>query len=130
MFHEKYIGARPGVPRSGKWQPIAQSSGDIIWLDFLQPVGNEQGGRQPALVLSPRPFNELAGRCMACPITSHDRDRNLQVVITDICEISGVVQTDQLRSASWEQRASRFICQASPAVPEDVRAKLRALLEI
>ena len=22
------------------------SSGDIIWLDFLRPVGNEQAGRQ------------------------------------------------------------------------------------
>jgi mRNA interferase MazF len=106
------------------------SSGDIIWLDFLQPVGNEQGGRRPALVLSPRPFNQLTGRCMACPITSHDRDWNLQVVIPEGREISGVVQSDQLRSASWEQRGSKFICRAPAAVLEDVRAKLKALLEI
>ena len=31
-------------------------TGDIIWLDFLQSVANEQAGRRPALVLSPRAF--------------------------------------------------------------------------
>lgn len=40
-------------------------AGDIIWLDFLQSVANEQAGRRPALVLSPRAFNELTGRCIA-----------------------------------------------------------------
>jgi mRNA interferase MazF len=106
------------------------SSGDIIWLDFLRPVGNEQGGRRPALVLSPRAFNELTGRCMACPITSHDRDWNLQVAIPAGGEVSGVVQSDQLRSTSWEQRGSRFIGRAPAAVVDEVRAKLKALLEL
>jgi len=39
--------------------------GDIIWLDFLQAIANEQAGRQPALMLSPRAFNELTGRCVS-----------------------------------------------------------------
>jgi mRNA interferase MazF len=106
------------------------SSGDVIWLDFLQPIDNEQGGRRPALVLSPRAFNALTGRCIACPITSHDRDWKLQALIPEGCEISGVVQADQLRSASWEEGGARFICHAPAAVLEDVRAKLRALLEL
>jgi mRNA-degrading endonuclease toxin of MazEF toxin-antitoxin module len=67
---------------------------------------------------------------MACPITSHDRDWKLQALIPEGCEITGVVQTDQLRSASWEERGARFICYAPAAVLEDVRAKLRALLEL
>jgi mRNA interferase MazF len=106
------------------------SSGDIIWLDFLQPIGNEQGGRRPALVLSARAFNALTGRCMACPITSHDRDWKLQALIPEGSDIRGVVQTDQLRSASWEERGARFICRAPAAVLEEVGAKLRALLEL
>jgi mRNA interferase MazF len=105
-------------------------SGDVIWLDFLDPVGNEQGGRLPALVLSPRSFNQLTGRCMACPITSHDRDWALEVAIPKGYDIIGVVQTDQLRSLSWEQRGARFICKAAAALLNEVRAKLRALLEI
>jgi mRNA interferase MazF len=86
-------------------------AGDIIWLDFLQAVANEQAGRRPALVLSPLAFNELTGWCIACPITRRDRDWSFHVSLPDSDEISGVVQADQLRSASWEQRGSRFIAK-------------------
>ena len=103
-------------------------AGDIIWLDFLQSVANEQAGRRPALVLSPLAFNELTGRCFACPITRRDRDWSFQVAIPDNDEISGVVQADQLRSASWEQRESRFICKAPATVLDEVRARLKPLL--
>jgi mRNA interferase MazF len=99
-------------------------------LDFLQPVGSEQAERRPALVLTPRAFNELTGRCMACPITSRDRDWSFHVAIPEGHEVSGVVQDDQSRSASWEQRGSRFACEAPAGVLEDVRAKLKALLQL
>ena len=105
-------------------------AGDFIWLDFLQSVATEQAGRRPALVLSPRAFNVLTGRCIACPITRRDRDWNFDVAIPEGHEITGVVQTDQLRSASWEQRGSRFIGQAPVEVIEEVRAKLRPLLSL
>ena len=103
-------------------------AGDIIWLDFLQSVANEQAGRRPALVLSPLAFNELTGRCIACPITRRDRNWSFHVAIPDNDEISGVVQADQLRSASWEQRGSRFICKAPATVLDEVRARLKPLL--
>ena len=105
-------------------------AGDIIWLDFLQQVANEQAARRPALVLSPRVFNELTGRCIACPITRRDRDWSFQVPIPDGHEISGVVQADQLRSVSWEQRGSRFICKAPAGVLDDVQARLKPLLSL
>ena len=102
-------------------------TGDIIWLDFLQAIANEQAGPRPALVLSPRPFNELTGRCVACPITRRDRDWSFHVAITGIDDVQGVVQADQLRSVSWEKRGSRFICKAPAAVLDEVRAKLKPL---
>ena len=104
--------------------------GDIIWLDFLQAIANEQAGRRPALVLSPRAFNELTGRCVACPITRHDRDWSFHVAITGIDDVQGVVQTDQLRSLSWEKRGSCFICSAPATVLDEVRAKLKPLLSL
>ena len=103
-------------------------AGDIIWLDFLQAVANEQAGRRPALALSPRAFNHLTGRCVACPITRHDRDWSFHVAITGIDDVQGVVQTDQLRGLSWEKRRSRFICMAPVTVLDEVRAKLKPLL--
>src|SRR5437588_4349310 len=120
MFPRKSTGVRRTATRRGEVAAYCPDCGDIIWLDLLLPVGNEQGGRRPALVLSPRAFNELAGRCMACPITSHDRDWNLQVAIPAGGEVSGVVQSDQLRSASWEQRGSQFIDRAPAAVVDEV----------
>jgi mRNA interferase MazF len=105
-------------------------AGDIISLDFLQPVANEQAGRRRALVLSPRVFNELTGRCIACPITRRDREWSFHVPIPDGCEITGVVQADQLRSVSWEQRGSCFICKASADVIDEVRARLKPLLSL
>ena len=105
-------------------------TGDIIWLDFQQSVANEQAGRRPALVLSPLVFNQLTGRCIACPITRRDRDWSFHVALPEDEEISGVVQADQLRSASWEQRRSRFICKAPATVLDEVRARLKPLLSL
>jgi mRNA interferase MazF len=105
-------------------------TGDIIWLDFLQAITNEQAGRRPALVLSPRAFNELTSRCVACPITRRDRDWHFHVAITGVNDVEGVVQTDQLRSLSWDKRGSRFICKAPASVLDEVRAKLRPLLSL
>jgi mRNA interferase MazF len=116
--------------RHGEVAAYCPDTGDIIWLDFLQAIANEQAGRRPALVLSPLAFNELTGRCIACPITRRDHDWSFHAAIPDSDEISGVVRTDQLRSASWEQRGSRFICKASASVLDEVRARLKPLLSL
>jgi mRNA interferase MazF len=93
-------------------------------------IADEQAGRRPALVLSPRLFNELTARCVACPITRRDRDRNFHVAITGIDDAEDVVQTDHLRSVSWEKRGSRFICSAPTTVFDEVKAKLKPLLSL
>jgi len=116
--------------RRGEVAAYCPDTGDIIWLDFLQSVANEHAGRRPALVLSPLAFNKLTGRCIACPITRRDRDWSFHVPLPGSDEISGVVQADQLRSASWEQRGSRFICKAPAPVLDEVRARLKPLLSL
>lgn len=103
-------------------------AGDIIWLDFQQAVANEQAERRPALVLSALAFNKLTGRCIACPITRRDREWSFHVAIPNSDGVSGVVQADQLRSASWAQRGSRFIGKAPASLLDEVRARLKPLL--
>ena len=114
--------------RCGEVVAYCPDAGDIVWLDFQQAIANEQAGRRPALVLSPLAFNELTGRCIACPITRRDREWSFHVAIPDIDGVSGVVQADQLRSASWAQRGSRFISKAPTSVLDEVRARLKPLL--
>jgi mRNA interferase MazF len=104
-------------------------AGDNIWLDFLQTIANEQAGRRPALVLSPRAFNELTGRCVAMSDHAARSQLEFHVAITGVDDVQGVIQTDQLRSVSWEKLGSRFICRAPRAVIDEVRAKLKPLRE-
>ena len=130
MFRKKSIGVRGAAMRPGEMAAYCPDAGDFIWLDFLQSVANEQAGRRPALVLSPRVFNELTARCVACPITRRDRDWSFHVPIPDDQEIGGVVQVDQLRSVSWEQHGSLFIGQAPTGVLDEVRARLKPLLSL
>lgn len=42
--------------------------GDLVWID--PQVGREQAGRRPAVVLSPRFYNEKSALAWICPITS------------------------------------------------------------
>jgi mRNA interferase MazF len=44
--------------------------GDLIYLDFTPNAGTEQGGRRPALVLSPKRFNIATSLAVVCPIAN------------------------------------------------------------
>ena len=44
--------------------------GDIVWLNFSQQQGHEQAGMRPAIVLSPKSYNQNSKLMLACPITS------------------------------------------------------------
>ena len=47
--------------------------GDVVWLDFDPQRGHEPAGRRPALVLSPRKYNDIIGLAIVCPITSQKK---------------------------------------------------------
>ena len=49
--------------------PACPSPGDFIWLPFDPHAGREQAGR-PALVLSPKAYNQRSGLALVCPVTS------------------------------------------------------------
>src|SRR5258708_2512644 len=42
-------------------------AGDLIWLDFTPQAGREQAGPRPAVVLSPRSYNERTSLAVVCP---------------------------------------------------------------
>jgi mRNA interferase MazF len=53
-------------------------AGDLVWLTFDPQAGHEQAGRRPALVLSPKPYNQKSGPALVCPVTSHVKDTRLK----------------------------------------------------
>lgn len=84
----------------------ALEAGDIVWVDFGPPFGHERAGRRPALVVSPRAYNERSSLILVCPITRDLRAWMLKVDIRDGTRVQGAVIVDQVRSID---RVARFI---------------------
>ena len=83
--------------------------GDAVWLEFNPQAGHEQAGRRPALVLSPRAYNQRVGLALVCPITNHVKGYPFEVEIAAGQKITGVVLADQVKSLDWVARRAGFI---------------------
>lgn len=112
------------VVRHGRFVP---DRGDLIWLDFQPSVGRKQRGRRPALVLSPRAYNERAGLAVVCPLTSQQKGYPFEVYVGGT-RIKGVVLADQIRALDWNIRKAKFIEKAHSGVVSAVQQKLLSLL--
>ena len=102
--------------------------GEIVWLNFTAQAGHEQACHRPALILSPRAYNELTGMAVCCPITSRVRDYPFHIPLPDAGTIAGVVMVDQIRSLDWQGRRARFECHCPPEVVEEVLYKVNLIL--
>jgi mRNA interferase MazF len=109
-------------------EPYCPEDGDLVWIDFDPQLGREQSGRRPAIVLSPRSYNERAGLCVVCPITSKSKRYPFEVALPAGFTLGGIVLSDQVKSVSWAHRNVVFACAAPDELRRDVRAKLKALL--
>ena len=104
----------------------APSRGDLIYLDFNPQAGHEQAGRRPALVLSPKPFNEKTGFAFVCPITSHKKGYPFEVELPEDGNMKGVILTEQLKSLDWTARSIQIKGKAN----EDTLANCLNLIHL
>ncbi|WP_431818885.1 type II toxin-antitoxin system PemK/MazF family toxin [Bacillus pumilus] len=82
--------------------------GDLVYVQFTPQAGHEQAGRRPAIVLSPKNFNEITGFAVVCPITSKKKGYPFEVALPDGLAIQGVILTDQIKSLDWKARKFQF----------------------
>lgn len=108
----------------------AFNEGDIVWLDFDPQSGKEQAGKRPAVVLTPKSYNEKSGLMLVCPVTSKVKGHPFEVIIPEGGKIQGAILTNHLKSIDWNSRNPVFADSISSDVLLDVRAKLKALLQI
>jgi mRNA interferase MazF len=101
--------------------------GDIVWLTFNPQLGYEQTGRRPALVISPKEYNQKVGLALFCPITNQVKNYPFEVQISEKY-ISGAVLADQLKSLDWRSRQAAFICRLDQLSLNEVIDKINVLI--
>src|SRR4030066_2061741 len=99
--------------------------GDVVWIDLQPQAGHEQSGRRPAIVLSPKAYNEKVGLAILCPITNQVKGYPFEVMIPSGLKVTGVVLSDQVKSFDWKIRNAEF-CDK---LPEDVDLEILKKLE-
>ena len=108
--------------------------GDIWLVDFGEPIGREQSGRRPALIVSSDALNDRpAGVVIAVPLTTRHRDLPSHIEI-DPGEQSGLdeisyAKCEDVKSISEHRLLSRLGRADDRAMFEIARA-LRFLLEL
>jgi mRNA interferase MazF len=103
--------------------------GDVVWLSFSPQRGREQAGRRPALVLSPRRYNERVGLALVCAITSRIKGYPFEVQVRDAGPVIGAILVDHVRSVDWHARLAEPAGRIPPDLLDEVVAKLRPLIE-
>ena len=102
--------------------------GDLVWLDFDPRAGHEQAGRRPALVVSPRAYNERVGLALFCPVTSRGKGYPFEVEVPEGLPVEGVILSDQIKSLDWRARRADRICALPEDRTQDVLARIETLI--
>jgi mRNA interferase MazF len=101
--------------------------GDIVWLNFNPKSGHEQKGKRPAVVISPKEYNEKVGLGLFCPITSKSKNYPFEVKIKND-KIDGVILSDQIKSLDWKTRDIEFITKITSEKINEITNKISVLL--
>lgn len=109
-------------------KPYVPERGDAVWITLDPQAGHEQGGRRPALVLSPAAYNGRVGLALLCPITGQAKGYPFEVAVPEGLGVAGVVLADHLKSLDWRARKASRICVVPQEVVAAVISRLNALL--
>ena len=109
--------------------PYVPERGDAVWISFTPQAGHEQAGRRPAVVLSPKSYNQKVGLAIFCPITNQVKGYPFEVILPKEVGVTGVILADQVKSLDWRVRKAEFIGSLPEEVINEVLAKLGLLLE-
>lgn len=104
--------------------------GHFIYLDFTPHAGTEQGGRRPALVLSPKNFNIATSLAVVCPITNQVKGSPWEVPLPAGVGVTGAVLANQFRSLDWLVRNAEFRSEATDEIMAEVLGRIEAILNI
>jgi len=104
--------------------------GDAVWLQFNPQAGHEQAGHRPAIVLSPKAYNEKTGLILCCPVTNQVKKYPFEVQLPDDSGVDGVILADHIKSLDWKARQAKFIAKLPEPTIAEVLGKINSLLKL
>ena len=102
--------------------------GDIVWLEFDPQAGHEQAGHRPAVVLTPKTYNQTTGLLICCPLTTKIKGYPFEVIIEGTPQ--NVALSDQVKSLDWKARKAKHKGSVCQAEFETIKQKIGLLLAI
>lgn len=102
--------------------------GDIIWLEFDPQAGHEQAGHRPAVVLTPKSYNQVTGLLICCPLTTKVKGYPFEVEVTGTPK--NVALSDQVKSLDWRARNAKFKGKVSDEELVEIKEKISLLLSL
>jgi mRNA interferase MazF len=102
--------------------------GDVVWITLNPQAGHEQAARRPAVVISPKSYNNKTGLAIFCPITSQIKGYPFEVQLPEGMPVAGAILSDQVKSLDWRARNAEFICTLPDETTSEVLQKLSTLL--
>ncbi|ODA42595.1 endoribonuclease MazF [Desulfosporosinus sp. BG] len=103
--------------------------GDVVWLQFNPQAGHEQAGKRPALVLSPKKYNEKTGLALFCPVTGKVKGYPFEVKLPVGLPVEGVILADQIKNLDWLSRSAQLVCKVPEIIMQEVLLKVETLLK-
>ena len=107
----------------------APERGDVVWLQFNPRAGSEQTSHRPALVISPRSYNQRVGLALVCPITSRIKGYPFEVEVPRGIGTEGAILCDPIKSLDWRVRRAKRIGSVPLSVMQEVTARILALVD-
>jgi mRNA interferase MazF len=101
----------------------------VVWLEFNPQAGSEQAGHRPALVISPRTYNQKVGLALVCPLTTKAKGYPFEVLVPEGLKARGAILCDQLKSLDWRVRKATRFDSVPDEVMEEVTARILALVD-
>ena len=102
--------------------------GDLVWLNFTPQTGHEQRGKRPALILSPKIYNEKTSLCICLPITSKVKGYPFEVALPKGFEVEGVILSDQVKNLDFVAREVSYVGNVPHEVLMNVQKNVLALI--
>jgi len=102
--------------------------GDVVWIDIHPQTGHEQAGRRPAIVLSPKSYNDKVGLALLCPVTNRIKGYPFEVIVPSGLKTTGTILSDQIKSLDWRMRNTEYCDKVPETVVLEIFKKLSTLL--